>query len=86
MIKEFKKPSPKYQLPIDCPRNGQFVVIWEYDNEVWSNTYKWKGDTICVYKQQDDGFEPVNSDLTLAWMNANTTFIKFFTATDNLPY
>ena len=37
----------------DLPEEGQFVVVWEYNNKIWSGTFKWKNENLFIYL---DGF------------------------------
>lgn len=32
----------------DMPQEGQFVGVWEYKGNIWSNTYKWIDGILCV--------------------------------------
>ena len=44
------------KLP-DLPKEGQFVIIWKYNNEIWSDVYRWKGRQFQRYSRKNDQFK-----------------------------
>ncbi len=38
------------------PTTGQFVAVYEYNNEVWSSTYKWEDGKLLTYNEKPDEF------------------------------
>ena len=38
----------------EMPTSGQFVAVWEYDGNLWSNTMEWKEDG-CLYHYEETG-------------------------------
>lgn len=39
---------------IGMPSKGQFVAVWEYNNEIWSNTVKIEDGKVFVYSEHHD--------------------------------
>lgn len=74
MIEEYTPNTKLIKVPDKCPTTGQFVVVWEYDNQIWSGTYKWDGSThLYEYTAESNKFKKL--DANTAWMNkANAKF------------
>jgi len=47
------------------PKSGQFIATWVYNEEIWSSTYKWSGDSILVYNKDVDQFWEEDEDENL---------------------
>ena len=65
---ELKKDSTM-EIVTDEPESGQFIKIWEYQGEVWSETVRWKGPTREIYDS--------NSDEWVHYSCGNYTNIKY---------
>ena len=33
----------------EIPKKGQFVLVWHYEGEVWSDAFKWIDEKLYVY-------------------------------------
>ena len=44
------------------PLSGSFVAVWEYDGQIWSDTYQWEDGTLLKYFDgtawEDERFSP----------------------------
>ena len=40
----------------EMPTEGQFVVMWIYKGNIWSDTYRWIGDNVFQYVDENDDF------------------------------
>lgn len=40
----------------DYPKEGQFVAIWEYDNKIWAEEFKWKNGVLRTYNEKEEKF------------------------------
>lgn len=49
----------------ECPTTGQFVVMWVYNNTLWSYTYQWDGDTLQRYNEVDGEFEYRDTEVNI---------------------
>lgn len=45
------------------PNKGTFTAIWEFEDQIWSTTFKYEGDRIFRYHAHDDIFEEIISVL-----------------------
>ena len=45
------------ELPKNLPEGTQFVCYWEYNNQLWCETYKFENKLIYIYNNQEDEFE-----------------------------
>lgn len=36
------------------PTTGQFVAVWEYDGEMWSDTYRWDNGDLFMFDAEED--------------------------------
>jgi len=78
MIKEYTPTHPTRTFPSNCPTSGQFVVIWEYDNKIWSDTYKRVGNNLYIYNHSDNDFVIIPDGSSYPWLGADTTTAKFY--------
>ena len=39
-----------------CPTSGQFIAIWKFDGEVWSDTYTIVDGNLYIYDFMHDDF------------------------------
>ena len=46
------------QVEVDeCPKEGQFAVVWTHHNMAWSDTFKWVDGTLKIHNDKTDKFE-----------------------------
>jgi len=76
-IQEHKAQFMKHKIPTNCPKDGQFVAVWEHDNKIWAGTYKWKELDLYEYSKRQDTFTLVNNESTAGWMQPNTN-VNFY--------
>ena len=63
----------------NAPLEGQFVAVWVYNNQVWSDVYRWDGVDLWVYTDTTDDFDKLTYLDTTAWgNNPKITDVKFF--------
>lgn len=64
------------------PEDGQFVAVYEYNDQVWSGIYLWDDDgLITEYSDFEDGFYPVGGmgdTGSLPWIYNQGIEPKFF--------
>jgi len=77
MIKEHTPNSLKHIVPDHCPTTGQFAAVWEANNKVWAETYKWVDKSLYIYSQKQDAFIPILDGITLGWIQLNN-LVKFY--------
>lgn len=47
-----------YQIVDDYPRDGSnFIVIWRYENDIWSNVYRINDKTVERYNEEIDDWK-----------------------------
>lgn len=84
MIKEYLDKPPVSRIPDTCPTTGQFVVIWEYGNKVWSGTYRWGiQNKLYEYSKFNDNYNLIGEDAGLVWMDKNNLIAKFYIQSNN---
>lgn len=54
----------------EMPKEGQFIVIWEYNNKLWSETYEWENNELYHYDSIEDEYIIIN-DLFFIAFNPN---------------
>jgi len=45
------------RITSDIPKEGQFIVIWEYNLDLWSDTVKYVDGELKIYSAETDEFE-----------------------------
>lgn len=67
----------------DMPMTGQFVAVYEYNDQLWSGTYSWDEDgLITEYNLDIDDFEPVGGSgdvYSCPWGNMPNIPVIFYT-------
>lgn len=61
------------------PTEGQFIAIWEYDNKIWSGTFKWIGEKLFEYQEyfkhdEDSPIEFEDDFVKETWPRASHCF------------
>ena len=46
------------------PTSGQFIEMWEYNGQVWSQNYKWNDGTLYSFSYESDGWVIDHNTLT----------------------
>lgn len=62
------------------PTEGQFVAVWEYNGEVWSDAFKWFDNDLFMYHAQfagDDDVDDFCEKLTKPYVFENRTTIFY---------
>ena len=59
---------------LDAPKLGQFVAMWEFDNTIWSCTYKYKNGHLLQYVSDIDEWDRVDIDLLWPFNNDGCKF------------
>ena len=62
----------------DLPEEGQFVVVWEYNNKIWSDTFKREGEIILNYNGVEDKFEEESGLEDWSWYSDDRSNKKIF--------
>lgn len=39
------------------PTTGQFVALWVHEGKIWCDTYRHDGDTLLMYRSENDSWE-----------------------------
>jgi len=58
------------------PSKGQFIAVWEYDDNIWCITYKWFGGVLKTYNRKDDCWRIVDQETELLQLSNMKFFIK----------
>ena len=45
------------------PTKGTFTAIWEFEDQIWSTTFKYVGGEVFRYHAHDDSFEEIQDVL-----------------------
>ena len=62
----------------EMPQEGQFVAIWIYRGEIWSDTFKWKSGKLYYFENADDCFRSYWTDQSQPWRDPKNK-PRFFT-------
>jgi len=52
----------------ELPETGQFVLVWDYDGKVWSDTFKWCDSHLLHYAGYSDGWGQAVEDMDVGWL------------------
>ena len=55
----------------DIPESGQFVLVWEYNNKIWSGVFIKDGNTTQRYENTDDSDEFKDDDTFSDWTKSS---------------
>ena len=45
------------------PTSGQFVIVWEYGDNIWSGTFTYIRNTLHQYNNDNDYWDMVNEEV-----------------------
>ena len=62
----------------EMPTDGQFIVLWEFDDLPWSMICKWNEDKLTEYDQVNDIFVERDSDIRIYDLGANEIELRYF--------
>jgi len=60
------------------PTSGQFVAVWQYNDKIWSDTYCYRKNELCMWNETKDDFFLIPTSDALAIYNGNAKNIKYF--------
>lgn len=46
------------KVVLNRPAEGTFVGVWEHNDGVWCDTFRWFDGVLNIYIQEDDEFRP----------------------------